>query len=321
MVKIWEIDFTNFSGTGNDEPQDNVGTGHLNLVTGTPAKVSPLPQFNNRPGVRFEETQPHQGYQVDGSDADSVARFQGSYTPTQQRSFVMWFYPHGVTESTAAHQPIWLGRKSSGAFSSGFSVTTSGTFNFWADVHTERYETSAIGLNTWHLAVMTVDRGSSETVYYFDGSPVYSGSTLPPLSLDNCWIGELGTTWEPEVSLGYVATYDHILSEASVSGIYSTFLIDSLSGDDPAFTLSGTVRDSSGTSVSGAPLYLINVSDNQLYETSESSTSGTYSINVPYSGDYVLATANVVPNIGARALSLTASGVAGSGSITFHDGT
>ena len=50
MSKIWEIDFTSFSGSS---ALDNVGTQDLTVVSGTIKKVQPLSQFNFRPGIEF----------------------------------------------------------------------------------------------------------------------------------------------------------------------------------------------------------------------------------------------------------------------------
>lgn len=318
MVKIWEVDFTVFSGGGSNEPQDNVGTEHLSTVIGTPVQLSTVGGFTNRPGIRFERNNVDQRYELHTAGVNN-GKFRNAYSPTSKRSFVLWCYKPSNTRDDDLSM-IW-GDHNSNTYRNGFYINTSNQFEFYV-ASTSRYTSATQGTGEWHMLGMTVDRTISETVLYYQGEQVASGSYVPSTTEGGsyeCEIGDTFQTREPNLDLGLVATYDHILSPTSMSGIYESFLIDSATGEDPIFTLSGTVYDIADSAVSGAPVALYHIEDNEVYERVNADGNGDYTLHIPFAGDYVVFTSSIPPNKGARAVSLSASGVAGSGTVTFYD--
>ena len=316
MVKIWEVDFTSFSGT---QPQDNIGTQHLSSVVGAPPTLSTIGGLSNRPGVRFPLNNVLNRYDIVGSSAHN-AKFENDYFPTSKRSFVMWCYKSDDSRDTSGE--IWMD-KNSFTRMNGFQILNDNSFRFRVG-GLSRYTTATQSGSGWHMLAITVDRTISETNIYYQGEWVASGTYVPAASegpFYGAGIGDFDSNTECNLDLGLCTTYDNVLSPASISGLYETFLIDSLAGEDPAFVISGTLYDPILTPISGAPIYLINVNDDEIYSKSVSASGGYYEIDIPFAGDYLLATTNFTVSSGARAVGLTASGVAGSGSITFHDGT
>jgi len=329
MVKIWEVDFTSFSGT---YPVDNIDNIPAVDVLGTVQSVTTLPDFSYRPGISLNANTTRDGYVFDRESeyVGCKGNYSGSYTT---RSFICWFNLYDNAGTTGNNGVTGLYCENGGV-----SGANTGLFLYKTsfDNHRIRFyvnntmvievPTGNIDLDTWHCAVLTVNKGTPIAKLYLDGVYINQTSTVP----DNAYSGgtDLETLlglpvsfYEPPVKMGYIATYSEELSPTSISGIYDTFLVDSLAGDDPAFVISGTVYDTRDLPASGTSVYLINTSDNELADIQVTSSGGDYTTYIPFSGDYILVSANNTPSVGARALSLTASGVAGSGTITFYDGS
>jgi hypothetical protein len=329
MAKIWEVDFTSFSGV---YPVDNIDNVPAVAVYGTVQQADPLPEFNLRPGIKLDPNATRDGYVFDRESAyiDCKGNYSGNYTT---RSFVCWFRLYDLAGPTGVSTVTGLYCEGN-AFSDGrtglFLYKTS------ADNHRIRYyvngsqrkevPTFNVYEDTWHCAVLTVNKGTPVAKLYLDGN--YFGETQYVPDNSYAAAGDLETliglpvnSYEPPVHLGYVATYSEELSHAAISGIYESFLVDSISGDDPPFTISGTVYDNRDYPVDSSPIYIIDTNSNTIVDHSITTSSGTYQSYIPYSGDFVLVSPNTPPAIGARAVTFSASGVAGSGTITFYDGS
>ena len=95
MFKIWEIDFTSFSGI---YPVDNIN----NIpAVGAPSSVdtvNPLPGFTVRSGISISPNGNYQAYSFDSGSSYTgcSGNFSGPYTV---RSFVCWFYLQGDSET------------------------------------------------------------------------------------------------------------------------------------------------------------------------------------------------------------------------------
>ena len=100
--------------------------------------------------------------------------------------------------------------------------------------------------------------------------------------------------------LGYVATYDHILTPTEVTEIFNTFLRDSAAGEVPLHTISGTVYGLDNTPISGAMVYLIRESGNYIEYYTSTSGNGYYEVPISFSGSYTLVSTNT-PDSGGRA--------------------
>jgi hypothetical protein len=347
MAKIWEIDFTKCSGTAGAGTygastvnfgylQDNINDIPALQHGGAAQEVDPLPQFTTRSGIKHNTgtyssivfDTGHSTYTWkrtnDPAPLNINGNFSGVYT---RRSFVVWFYLHGSAETGT--NGLYGENDSSTSPRAGFFMYNGSQFRCYAN--SSNIISSSFGdlqQGTWHCGVITIDRAEPKTRLYLDGELVGSSSTvhgatslLATSPYAYLQIGDINGSREANVTYGYLATYDEKLSPASISGIYETFLIDSVTGDDPAFSVSGTVFDVRDLAISGAPVYLINTDDDSIAHITTTSGDGSYVTHIPFAGDYVLVTANDPPAIGARALSLSASGVAGSGSITFYDGS
>jgi len=320
MAKIWEVDFTVFSGA-SDVAVDNVGTQDLITPTGTVGmtKVSPLPGFLFRPGLSFPRVGTGVRYEITASDSVN-AIFSDSYN---QRSFVCFYYASGSAWGSSA--PLWADFVGS-TFYEGWKGGSSSLAVELGNSTVGTYPNSFITTSGWKLAVITVDKLSTAShIYGRSEADDYNSGLISQVPFTSATrttrIGASSTSKEMKGSLGYVATYDNILTSGTVDNIWNTFLTDSLIGNPPA-VVSGIVYDDSEVAVSGADVFLVYNSDLTIgfagYDVTTS--SGTYEIDVPLFGDYTLASSNP-PNDGARAVSFTLSGTPGSGSITFHDGS
>ena len=99
MAKIWEVDFTSFSGSSN-VLYDLVGSGHLTSYSGTMNKQEPLIGFANRRGIYISLNSNAQTYYLYGTGVPNVslARFSATYN---YRSFVLWIRPVGINSGTS----------------------------------------------------------------------------------------------------------------------------------------------------------------------------------------------------------------------------
>lgn len=314
MAKLIEINFT-VTGTGGVPIDEVSGTTLSGTILGTsPTKVNPLPGLVNRPGFRFFVDNIQDGFQYDGTLAESL-KFSSTYSPTQKRSFVFWYYSHGQsTHDGGATNYMW------GGDANGFALHSDGV-RFIRNSST--VHTSPAGRNVgWHSVITTIDRVSNSYKCYFEGSLVYSDSTVPNLTFTGSSFpmsfGHPATDRESDISLGYAATYDTVLDATTISGIYSDFIRDSAAGNEPLAVLSGVILDFNDVPASGVPFYLIKTSDGQIYHRGTTSGTGEYVLDVPFSGHYVAVTTTLPPKIGARAISLEATTT---GTITYYDGS
>jgi len=314
MAKLAEINFT-VTGTGN-VPIDEITETTLNgsIVGSIPTVINPLPTMSNRPGFRFFVDNVQEAFQYDATAGEAL-KFSSAYLPTQKRSFVFWYYCHGAsTHDGGATNYMW------GGDANGFALHNDGV-KFIRDGGT--VYTAATGKNVgWHNVVTTIDRASNAYRCYLDSSLVYNDSTLPSLAYSGSTyhmsFGHSATDRESDISLGYAATYDTILDDTTISGIYNDFIRDSAAGNEPLAVLSGIILDFYDAPASGVPFYLIKTSDDEIYHRGTTSGNGEYILDVPFSGHYVAVTTTLPPNIGARAISLEAST---SGTITYYDGS
>ena len=121
MSKIWEVDFTSFSGSSN-VLYDMVGSNHLTVFNGTMNKQDPLIGFDNRRGVYFSVNGSAQKYVLYESGIINIteARFTASYS---YRSFVLWIRPVGLGSGTSYWEFVSGGRNGVwGADTGGFKV-------------------------------------------------------------------------------------------------------------------------------------------------------------------------------------------------------
>lgn len=307
MVKIWEVDFTNFSGV-SDVLYDNVGTEHLTVYTGI-VKSDPLPGFTYRPGIAMNNNATVQNYDLKLSSAAN-AFWSDTYT---QRSFVMWAYLTDLTDTglwdDAFDTGIWADYATSGdnAPREGF-IRDSVSNNIMLKVNgTDVGQTSPIHLPGWHLFVATVDKTAAQTRFYVDAVQVYSGSSLPSNTLGGqSLLGENKTTGEGTYQLAYCATYNNVLTPAEVTSIYNTYLKDSPTGSAPYQTLTGTLYGLDSETLSGASAYLIHEDTKRLVYYTTTGSGGIFTMDVPYSGSYTLVTTST-PAAGTRAIPVIAT--------------
>lgn len=313
MSKIWEVDFTSFSGT-SELAYDNVGTQHL-LTYYNIEKVDPLPEFSYRPGITFSIGSSSARYYDLTTPVDSNAfwRRSASYT---SRSFVLWVYlPGGVPNSSyydSAEVPLWVATTTTTTHTDGFLVYGGQTGTARLKINTNVIDGGSLSAG-WHLLVATIDVSGNISKFYIDGQYIGSYSGIPSATAATYEIiGQRATSAEGTFSLGYVATYDHILSLSEVVALYNTFLVDSISGDDPYQTFSGTVFGLDGEIVEGSKLYLINTDTDLLVSSDVSTESGIYSLVVPTSGNYVVISVDP-PYGGSRSFPM----IAASGGVYF----
>lgn len=314
MAKIWECDFTTFSGVSG-VALENVGTQHL--VSGTNInKVNPMATMSFRPGVSFiRNTTTAQNFNLTTSNATN-ALLRGSWT---RRSFVLWVYnPQLFTNSSfwdsanASNVVLWgfqtgAGANDAGVFATGGSSSTMKVFMAQAQ------QADLGNFTGWKNVVITVDRSIGQTKTYADGVLVATTSNLPPSSTTSSsppgtdeTIGNKNTSSQGTFQIGYFATYDTVLTPAEITALYTTFLVDNAAGNTPFQTVSGTVFGVNGAAVSGATVYLLHEDSGTIQDKKTSSASGTYTLNIPIVGNYtVVATSS--PNQGSRSYPMIVS--------------
>ena len=320
MAKIWEVDFTVFSGGSSDVALDNIGDQDLAFGITNIVKVDPLPDFNFRPGVTFRRNGTENRYNLSNT-GNSNATFTESYG---QRSYVMWYYNHGSWEARA---PIWAEVQSGGdnvqnGWRNNFSNSQ---LQFFANGSAiANYPTHFNTATGWKLIVATINKTSGQTNVYgrSDAGDYFASSTTVPSNSPTFthMMGDNGTTRESDFSVGYMATFDHILNASEIDAIEEAFLVDETVAVPPG-VVSGVVFDSDKVPISGADVFLI-FNDNpfQLVDYTSTDGEGFYNLSIPYFGDFTLVSSNPPDTQGARAISLTLTGTPGSGSIIFHDG-
>lgn len=312
MTKIWQTDFTTFSGVTN-VLYDLVGTQHLSITSGTLNKVDPLIGFSNRKGMYFSNNgniQQYVLYAPDGSINLTNARFTAPYTT---RSFVLWIYTYtmgNITywDNTTNTINLW-GSYNTGArvdyglvsppLGAGIAVLNNQTI----------FLGSTVALTTgWHCAVVTINRTSPQTKLYIDKYLVGTSTTVVASGSPTVGevIGDTGGSNEGTFYLGEATTYDHILSQAEVNTIYDTFMVDSITGPANYQTFSGYVYGLNNQVVSGAALTTYHKDTSQVVHETTTSSNGYFQIILPYSGTYVV-TADQAPNSGTRSFPVIAT--------------
>jgi hypothetical protein len=307
MSKIWEVDFTNFSGV-SDVAYDNIGTEHLTVYTGI-VRSNPLPEFTYRPGIAMNNNASVQNYDLKLSNATN-AFWSTSYS---QRSFVMWAYLTDLTDTglwdDSFDTGIWSDFATSGDNSprEGF-IRDNISSNILLNLNgTNLGQTTPVYRPGWHLFVATVDKLAVQSRFYVDAVQVYSGSNLPSNTLGGqSLIGENKATGEGTYQLAYCATYNNILTQSDVTTIYDTFLKDNVTGSAPYQTLTGTLYDLDGAALSGASAYLIHENTQSLVYYTTTGSGGNFTMDIPYSGSYTLVTTST-PSAGSRAIPVIAT--------------
>lgn len=325
MTKIWECDFTGITGSYPIPAYDNVGNQDLTqgwFQNGAAAKISPLPGFNFRPGVKVDNDNQAQYYNYSDSHTFN-AYFSDPYSGTGTRSFVMWVY--FVNQGTDTFSFIWgEGRfwewPNDGIGRNNRLISLRGASN-----HHVTYTIPTSGFPGWHSIIATVDRNTPVAELWVDG--VSRGTTTGGFSTTSGgsqWRGLIGnwdSSHEGDMQIGYCATYDHILTSGEISAIHSSFLVDAVSAHAPG-QVSGVVFDESNQPISGADVFLLhNGNPYEIVDHAYTTSSGYYELGVPWYGDFTLVSSNPPDTQGARAVSFTLSGVSGSGTIIWHDGS
>lgn len=317
MTKIWEVDFTSYSGA-SVVALDNVGTQHL--VTSTGIVKASLQEFALRSGVSFTRNSTQQYYGLNSAGVTN-ALWKSSYT---QRSFVMWSWvrdPYNNTywdDSSSFQNLIWAGYTSGGNVADGFGVrpnngASPGSATAALVLNGGTIYTAGTVTEGWHLWVCTIDKGAIQSKFYFDGELI---TTLPDqpstsASTSDTRIGDKSNSFEGTYQLGYMATYDHILTQSEVTTIYNTFLKDAPSGT-PYNSFSGTVFGLNNLPISGCQVYLLNTDINRLEYITSTNGSGAYQVQVSSSGNYLLTTSSGLLG-GSQSITLTST----SGGVTF----
>lgn len=309
MVRIWAVNFAKFGGASNNEPQDLVGDQHLVAVSVTPPPVSsPLPGFNFRPGVHFPSDDVTNRYTVSPYAPNAV--FRGTYPGTGKRSFEMWFYYPGTGVDGLGG---WLWSDHDGSTArTGFQMDNAGNLRYYNNssfVHSQNSISTG-----WHHVVMTIDRAAVQTEMYFDGVWVDSDPDIPQTTTGSCSIGDNGTGRESNCSMGWCATYDHILTSGEVGQLYDSFLIDSPTPDPYAF-INGIVYDNDQNRLAGADVLVYDHLSQKVVDVSLSDPNGLYTARFPSAGEFSIYSTKA-GTAGGRASTVT---VASGGGVTVND--
>jgi hypothetical protein len=293
MVKIWEIDFTSFSGSSNIL-YDQVGNGDLTVYNGTINKQEPLSGFNHRRGVYFSNNNDQQQYVLYEPSIISIeeARFSATYN---RRSFALWIYTEGMGnssywDSSSNRLNIWGYNNAVGRVDAGIGASSLGDGIGIIRNQTLLIQSFSLLENGWHLIVVTIDRLAPQTRLYIDNELIGTSTSIIEATTPTVSevIGDTGTGNEGSFYLGNAATYDHILSEAEISTMYNTFLVDSEVGPHYYQAFSGYVYGPTGSKVSGAKVLAIHKDLNKVVHSETSNSSGYYEIILPYSGTYTI---------------------------------
>jgi len=320
MAKIWEVDFTKFNPPASDNAVDNIGT--EDLTAGTNIIKGSLPGFTYRPGVIFDQDNAVASRYTFSQSTHPSAVFTGSFSA---RSFVMWYYAigDGPWENRSA---LWGNNFGFSTPQEGWNVQLGNLNLFVSNTLVATYPSSFSQTAGWKLVVCTIDKNLGQTrgfgrssVEDFD-TGIFAGVSNNSEVLA-MMVGDSSTSREISASIAYMATYDHILSLAEIDAIEAAFLRDSVNGETAVADLTGLVIDEAFNTVSGADVTLFNNDLNLLVAQDITTSSGTYSVDVPYYGNYTV-TASHPPNTGAIAAPFIVTGISGSpGVITWLGGS
>lgn len=309
MAKIWEVNYTVFSGVSN-VAFDAVGTQHLTSETGIIKTATPLPDLSIRKGVSFVVDNTIQFYNL---TSGSVTNAQYRSGWSSARSYVCWIYNKDNLMSgwdSNADDSIWAAVDASDVVLDGFFVEAVTNKKLAAKINGTSYH-SAVDSQGWHLMVLTVDKGATQSKFYVDNVLVQSVAAVVGVAAPSAEvIGSRLTTKEGNFYLGYTATYDEILTSGQINTIYNTFLKDTNALGNAINTLSGTLYNTPGVTVSGAYLYAIHQDTGKVESSGVSSGNGEFALELPFSGGYAI-TAISGSSMGSASLfvSATSSGV------------
>jgi len=307
MPKIWEVDFTSFSGA-TDVAYDNVGSQHLTVSSGI-VKVAPLTNYAFRPGVAFTNNTVKQAYAVRGSNA-----LNGCFRQTfNQRSFVTAVYFNGAVFSNTAFydssgdSTIWAEGASQASISAGFVISQNVAPQSLVFKYSSAsfLDTGLTSLSGWNILTATIDRIAIETRFYLNKTLVGMVAQVPDTVNTDCIVGDFGVNNEGTFQVGLVSTYDTILSPTEINAIVDTGLKDTLVGNTPFQTFSGTLYGNTGNAVSGAKIYAIYDGLTTVASSGSTTSSGTYDLNLPYSGAYTVVFTSS-PSAGSRSVNVNA---------------
>lgn len=311
MVKIWQTDFTSFSGV-TDVLYDLVGTQHLTVTSGTINKQDPLLDFNYRKGVYFSANADIQRYVLYGGGTIDLtnARMTASYN---YRSFVLWLYTYNMGnatywETTANKINIWGSYNAGARVDYGICATSNGNgIEVLNNLVSILSYTSNLS-NGWHCIVVTVDRIIPQMKLYIDTTLIGTSATTITANTPTVGevIGDSGGSNEGSFYVGEATTYDHILNQTEIDNIYNTFLVDSIVGSDPYQTFSGYVYGLNNQVVSGASVVAYHRETESIVHITETNVSGYFSLDLPYSGTYVVI-AEEAPYGGTRSIPVIAT--------------
>ena len=297
MIRLVELDFTRFSG---GVPIDNVSDTTLSGVTsGSPNLARVMPSFTFRPGAYFTVDNVVDSYTFSVSTVGGESlKMSSTYSPTSKRSFVLWYYCYSTSHDTGAINYIW------GGDANGFALTSVTGLQYIRD-DAQVYATSSGTSVGWHNAVITIDRLNNEYRCYYNGDPVYNDTSIPSTTYNylDATIGQLSTGAEADFGLGYIATYDSILSPVEISILYNNFLLDA-KNPYPFTKMVGVVRDVDGATISGANVLLYDHVSHQTVDEAVSDSTGVYTVRFPSPGEYSIYSSKS-GTAGGRAASLT----------------
>jgi hypothetical protein len=315
MVKIWEVDFTSFSGI-SAVAYDNIGSQDLVSPTSIVRTSGTLPEFGFRKGIFFSQDNTDSQFYLLQASGITNAYWRH---PATLRSWNLWLYQVGSISSNAVWDSgnaddayLWISNSTNATtFDNGFHAAGGSSSSYRCKFNNNVLDSNIISpkSNAWHMLTATVDRTVNAVKFYQDGVLVASGSGagfLPATGVGNeqC-IGYRATSKEGTFYLGLAQTFDHVLSDAEVLTMYNTFLVDSEVGETPYQTFSGTVFDTAGLPASGATVYLIHETTKKIESSYTTSGDGYYNIIVPYSGSYTVVS-TLTPSGGARAFAMIA---------------
>lgn len=323
--RIFEVDFTR--NDPNNHAIDNV------TLTPSISSINPMPQlttlsgFTYRPGKHttlgtyeseaflFNTNEPH---------CPAAVFTTGNRRPYLRRSFVIWFRLTGNQEFvTPFTYRIW-GESNSGdtaprdgIFLYATSSTTS-VIRLYLNTSNVYAHSSSVPQNVWQSVALTVDRIANQTILYINGSPVSTLANAPANTTNSARIvgmGDNNGSSEAPVQFGYAASYDRVLSSVEISALHANFLVDTEQPYLQFATISGTVRDSSNFTISGAKVVAYDHQLDQIINNTSTNNVGYYQIGFPRPGQYTLFSTKH-GSVGGRASTVT---VSGDGSVFIND--
>lgn len=288
MIKIWEIDFTVQSGTSPIYYIDNIGNQHITNLSGTtvlPTYISPLPTFSTRPGVYFPS--PNNTYTAFNLSNITSALMCNYYS---QRTLEIWFYLPNEVGIGNSH---WENNGNIWYEDSTFQIYRSAlTTKLAININDSTYEVEALHNIGWKHIVIVVDRSKAKCYGYYNGKKFFTHNKgafyMPNTNCTSPRLGDSSIASEAKFYLGKVSTYNEALNDIQVSYLYQTFLRDGIGADSIYTSISGYLYDSNYYPVSGAILSVIDPITLNIVNTTTTSNSGFYNIDLPQVGNFIL---------------------------------